>query len=80
YSGHFIELMYVITNRLIEKSGKTQRLPDIYMQRFPYPHYMDDAYFKFVVSIFPYLFMSAFVYATTNMTKSVTYEKEKQLK
>ncbi|KAL3284218.1 hypothetical protein HHI36_018381 [Cryptolaemus montrouzieri] len=82
YNKFFVPLMYTLTNRFLQKTGNTSRLPKIFLQQFPYPSFSYDVFLKIVdeASLFGYLFMTAFVYAFINMVKSITYEKEKQLK
>ncbi|KAK9892601.1 hypothetical protein WA026_020982 [Henosepilachna vigintioctopunctata] len=82
YRSNFIQLMYMMTEKLLNKSGKAEKLPDMYLQRFPNSAYEHDNFLDIFSqgSFFALFFMAAFVYGCTNMTKSITNEKEKQLK
>lgn len=82
YSDVFAPLMYIFTENIMKIAGKTTGLPKMFIQRFPYPNYVDDYFLKMLneVPLFCYFFMIAFLYTHTNIVKSITYEKEKQLK
>ncbi|CAH0545633.1 unnamed protein product [Brassicogethes aeneus] len=54
--------------------------PDIQMQRFPYPAYIDDVLLTALMSMCGVIIMLSFVYSAINIVKAITTEKEKQLK
>ncbi|XP_045462802.1 phospholipid-transporting ATPase ABCA1-like isoform X2 [Harmonia axyridis] len=82
YGTFFASTMYSLTERILQVSKSSFRLPKMFIQRFPYPSYINDFFLEMMnkASLFGYLFMTAFIYTHTNLVKSVTYEKEKQLK
>ncbi|XP_044745815.1 phospholipid-transporting ATPase ABCA3-like [Coccinella septempunctata] len=82
YPSVFAPLMYTLTEKLLRYSGKPFKLPKMLIQRFPHPSYIQDFFLISMnqASLFGYLFMTAFIYTHINIVKSITYEKEKQLK
>ncbi|XP_045462666.1 phospholipid-transporting ATPase ABCA1-like [Harmonia axyridis] len=76
----FDELMYDLASQIFKMKGET--LPGITLHRFPYPEYLvDSVFFQIGGNFFlGFLINAAFLYSFVNMVKSVTLEKEKQLK
>lgn len=52
----------------------------IHMQRFPYPKWIEDNLLTTMKSVVGMIVMLSFVYTCINLVKSITTEKEKQLK
>ncbi|KAK9882108.1 hypothetical protein WA026_018950 [Henosepilachna vigintioctopunctata] len=79
----FTSIMFQLTNAIFSKNPFNITLPDIInMRRFPYPSYESDNLIVIAGQgfLFNILFMTAFLYACTSIVKSITLEKEKQLK
>lgn len=55
-------------------------LPHLFIQRFPYPAYVNDILGLILSFALPSLFLIAFLYNTINIIKYITVEKELQLK
>ena len=55
-------------------------LPQLFINRFPYPAYVNDIIGFILEFAFPILFLIAFLYNTINIIKYITVEKELQLK
>ena len=55
-------------------------LPDIMLQRFPYPPYTHDDILEALKRNVPLIMMVSFVYTCINTVKVITLEKERQLK
>ncbi|XP_063704504.1 phospholipid-transporting ATPase ABCA3-like [Culicoides brevitarsis] len=55
-------------------------IPDIYMQRYPYPAYLNDPLLFGLQAFIPLIIMISFLYSAINIVKYITVEKEKQLK
>ncbi|KAL3284410.1 hypothetical protein HHI36_018570 [Cryptolaemus montrouzieri] len=79
--NNFDGVMYQLTNDIMKYMNKTS-IPPLFIRRFPEPQYTEDLMLVLVGSSILYglLFMTSFVYACTNLVKSITLEKEKQLK
>ena len=50
------------------------------LQRYPHPPYVEDLAVEALIFIFPMFFMLSFSYTAVNIVRSVTVEKELQLK
>lgn len=53
---------------------------NVEMNRYPYPHYIDD---KFIVALqlfFPMIICFSFIYPAVNIVKNLVIEKEKRIK
>ncbi|XP_037903715.1 ATP-binding cassette sub-family A member 3-like isoform X5 [Hermetia illucens] len=78
-------IQYAISNSYIKLTAKEVGtktdaiLPDIKMQRFPYPPYVSDATLVILNILLALIFLLCFVYPVSQTTKHVTGEKEKQL-
>ena len=55
-------------------------IPELKIQRFPYPAYVEDIIGFILEFAFPSLFLLAFLYNCINIIKYITIEKELQLK
>jgi ATP-binding cassette subfamily A (ABC1) protein 3 len=53
---------------------------DVYLQRFPYPPYIEDIFLLALQFLFPIILMLSFIYPAVNLTKNLVIEKEKRLK
>lgn len=78
----FIALQNAIEREIIVMaSGKTiDELPQLWMQRFPYPAFVNDVIGFILEFAIPSLFLIAFLYNTINIIKYISVEKEMQLK
>ncbi|CAG0896162.1 unnamed protein product [Darwinula stevensoni] len=52
----------------------------VYLQRMPYPPYVDDTFLVALGGWLPLVLMLSFIYPAANISKSITHEKEKRLK
>ncbi|XP_023714575.1 ATP-binding cassette sub-family A member 3 isoform X4 [Cryptotermes secundus] len=78
YEG-FLLLQHVISSE-ITKFLNNITLPQIMLQRFPYPPYTHDDMLEALKRNVPLLMMVSFVYTCINTVKVITVEKERQLK
>lgn len=79
----FIALQNAIEREIIIATSTIDpnTIPDVqYIQRFPYPAYIDDIIGFILEFMFPSLFLIAFLYNCINIIKYITVEKEMQLK
>lgn len=86
FSGYsregFLTLQYLISRELIKYHNDDDffEMPQIFMQRFPYPPWINDALLVALQTFVGLIFMLSFVYPCINTVKVITTEKEKQLK
>uniref|UniRef100_A0A336MK43 CSON001010 protein n=1 Tax=Culicoides sonorensis TaxID=179676 RepID=A0A336MK43_CULSO len=57
-----------------------EEIPEIFLQRFPYPPYMSDPLLLGLEAFIPLIIVISFLYTSINIVKYITVEKEKQLK
>lgn len=67
----FIPVQHAITSSYIKIKGNIETLPEILMQRFPYPAYIDDPLLEGLASIFALIILLSFIYPCTYITKVV---------
>ncbi|XP_058833503.1 phospholipid-transporting ATPase ABCA1-like isoform X2 [Topomyia yanbarensis] len=75
---HFIFQSYVSIVRPVGVID--EELPDVVVQRFPYPPFMEDNFPSSLTTFLPISVMLAFIYPCISIVKSVLFEKEKQIK
>jgi len=65
---------------IIRYLNQTASIPQIMLQRFPYPPYKQDDILEALKVNVPLLMMVSFVYTCINTVKVITEERERQLK
>lgn len=55
-------------------------IPDVYLQRFPYPPFREDSFPSSLTTFLPISVMLAFIYPCISIVKNILFEKEKQIK
>ncbi|XP_017124894.1 phospholipid-transporting ATPase ABCA3 isoform X2 [Drosophila elegans] len=76
----FLPLQHSLSMAYIRLKTGEQNLPDVVMQRYPYPAYIFDPLLEGMSSIMSLIILLSFIYPCTYITKYITAEKEKQLK
>ncbi|XP_037937486.1 ATP-binding cassette sub-family A member 3-like [Teleopsis dalmanni] len=76
----FLPLQNALSLAYIKLASGAESLPEIIMQRFPYPDYIYDPLLQGITTLIPTIVLLCFIYSAINTTKNVTMEKEKQLK
>ncbi|XP_053679934.1 phospholipid-transporting ATPase ABCA3-like [Anopheles nili] len=80
YNESFITVQSAISRAIIQERDPSFALPDIYLNRFPYPPYYSDPLLTGFENLLPLIVVIAFFYTAINTVKYITVEKEKQLK
>ncbi|XP_053658365.1 phospholipid-transporting ATPase ABCA3-like [Anopheles marshallii] len=80
YNESFITVQSAVSRALILERDPSFALPDIYLNRFPYPPYYSDPLLTGFENLLPLIIVIAFFYTAINTVKYITVEKEKQLK
>lgn len=72
----------IVERELIRQlSGNpTLDFPELHVQRYPYPEYVNDILGLILEFAIPIIFMVAFLYSAINNIKYIAIEKELQLK
>ncbi|XP_017056192.1 phospholipid-transporting ATPase ABCA3 isoform X3 [Drosophila ficusphila] len=76
----FLPLQHSLSMAYIRQKSGELALPDVKMQRYPYPEYIYDPLLEGMSSIMSLIILLSFIYPCTYITKFITAEKEKQLK
>ncbi|KAL1375767.1 hypothetical protein pipiens_017298 [Culex pipiens pipiens] len=79
YEG-FLSVQSAISKAIIEEFNANVYLPNVYVNRFPYPPHYDDGILRVLESWLPYIMLFTFFYPCVVMIKHITVEKEHQLK
>ncbi|XP_019867946.2 phospholipid-transporting ATPase ABCA3-like [Aethina tumida] len=69
-----------LLSRILTNDGVMEDVPIIEMRRFAYPSWNEDILLQMLISFCGIIFMLSFVYTCINTVKTITTEKEKQLK
>uniref|UniRef100_A0A182UD52 ABC transporter domain-containing protein n=1 Tax=Anopheles melas TaxID=34690 RepID=A0A182UD52_9DIPT len=80
YNESFIAVQSAVSRAIILERDASFALPDIYLNRFPYPPYYSDPLLTGFENLLPLIIVIAFFYTAINTVKYITVEKEKQLK
>uniref|UniRef100_A0A336L4T4 CSON004232 protein n=1 Tax=Culicoides sonorensis TaxID=179676 RepID=A0A336L4T4_CULSO len=80
----FLTMQNVISREFIERiqmeGDENFTVPEIFVQRFPYPAYKSDKLLLGLEFLFPVIIINSFLYVCINTVKLLTVEKEKRLK
>lgn len=81
YGEGFLALQLALSQSILEYFGvDAAALPSIEMQRFPYPKWTDDPLLVALEASVGLILLLSFNYSAINIIKSVTVEKERQIK
>ncbi|XP_032295539.1 phospholipid-transporting ATPase ABCA3 isoform X3 [Drosophila virilis] len=77
----FLPIQNAISMSYIRSKAKVKNdLPEIVLQRYPYPAGLIDPFINAISTMFSFLLLLSFIYPCTCITKYVANEKELQLK
>ncbi|XP_055596640.1 phospholipid-transporting ATPase ABCA1-like [Uranotaenia lowii] len=78
----FLSIQHFIFKSFVErvKQIQDQTVPDVILQRFPYPPFLEDSFPSSLTTFLPISVMLAFIYPCISIVKSILFEKEKQIK
>ncbi|EDW27108.1 GL16575 [Drosophila persimilis] len=80
----FLPLQHVLSMSYLRQKAEelslNVTLPEVWMQRYPFPAYIFDLLLEGMSSIMSLIILLSFIYPCTYITKYITAEKEKQLK
>lgn len=77
----FIAIQHVVSMELISRLTKENLQHfNVHLQRYPHPPYVEDLAVEGLAFIFPVFFLLSFTYTAVNLIRTVTVEKELQLK
>lgn len=77
----FLLIQDAIARAYIKSKCKSRcELPQIFMQRYPYPPYIKDDVIPKMKTIFPFFILLCFCYPAINTVRFIALEKERNLK
>lgn len=79
-SESFLYLQNQISTALINYWAPGEYLPDIEMQRFPYPKYIEDPLLPALTSFISTVVLLSYIYTAINTIKVISAEKEMKMK
>uniref|UniRef100_A0A1B0GH75 Putative lipid exporter abca1 n=1 Tax=Lutzomyia longipalpis TaxID=7200 RepID=A0A1B0GH75_LUTLO len=82
YREGFAAIQHAVSITFIEmkKTNPSTIIPDIFLQRLPYPPFTLDVLLEVIALIIPFMILASFIVPCINNVKFITVEKEKQLK
>lgn len=79
FEEKFITIQHYLSKAILENI-LMKEVPEVQLQRFPYPPYIDDPLLIALSNFISIVIMLSFVYTCINTVKVITNEKEKQVK
>jgi len=79
-SESFLYLQNQISNALIRYWAPGEYLPEIELQRFPYPKYIEDPLLPALTSFISTVVLLSYIYTAINTIKVISAEKEMKMK
>ncbi|KAL7744177.1 hypothetical protein ACLKA6_009151 [Drosophila palustris] len=76
----FLPIQHALSMSYIRQKSGQDELPEVVMQRYPYPKYIFDPLLEAMGAMVSLIIMLSFIYPATTITRYITMEKEKQLK
>ncbi|XP_055628188.1 phospholipid-transporting ATPase ABCA1-like [Toxorhynchites rutilus septentrionalis] len=76
----FLSIQHFIFMSFAEKANKLGTIPEVIVQRLPYPAFLEDSFSSSLRTFLPISTMLAFIYPCISIVKSILFEKEKQIK
>ncbi|XP_061399278.1 phospholipid-transporting ATPase ABCA3-like [Musca vetustissima] len=76
----FLPVQHAISMAYAKLVTQRTDLPEVTMQRYPYPAYIYDPLLEGMASFVPLIILLSFIYPCSNIVRNITAEKEKQLK
>ena len=76
----FLAVQDSLFRSIINYLSNSSEIPQIRMQRFPYPAYVDDVLLPALKTFISMIILLSFSFTCINNVKTITNEKEKQLK
>uniref|UniRef100_A0A8D8MPF5 ATP-binding cassette sub-family A member 3 n=2 Tax=Culex pipiens TaxID=7175 RepID=A0A8D8MPF5_CULPI len=80
YNEDFLNVQTAISKSIIMEFNANVELPEVYINRYPYPPYYDDPILQAMEQLLSLIILLSFFYPCVVMVKHITMEKEKQLK
>ncbi|XP_039428799.1 phospholipid-transporting ATPase ABCA3-like [Culex pipiens pallens] len=80
YNEDFLNVQTAISKSIIVEFNANVELPEVYINRYPYPPYYDDPILQAMEQLLSLIILLSFFYPCVVMVKHITMEKEKQLK
>uniref|UniRef100_A0A1B0G2X8 ABC transporter domain-containing protein n=1 Tax=Glossina morsitans morsitans TaxID=37546 RepID=A0A1B0G2X8_GLOMM len=76
----FLPVQHAVSMAYMKLLTDQNDIPNVYMQRYPYPEHIFDPLLQGLAAMMPFIILMSFIYPCTCIVKSITAEKEKQLK
>ncbi|XP_034472561.1 ATP-binding cassette sub-family A member 3 isoform X2 [Drosophila innubila] len=76
----FLPIQHALSMSFIRQKSGQDELPEVVMQRYPYPSYIYDPLLEGLAAVVSFILVLSFIYPATTITRYITTEKEKQLK
>uniref|UniRef100_A0A1B0A2W5 ABC transporter domain-containing protein n=1 Tax=Glossina pallidipes TaxID=7398 RepID=A0A1B0A2W5_GLOPL len=76
----FLPVQHAVSMAYMKLLTDQNDIPEVYMQRYPYPEHIFDPLLQGLAKMMPFIILMSFIYPCTCIVKSITAEKEKQLK
>nr|CAD7446495.1 unnamed protein product [Timema bartmani] len=76
----FLALQHALSSSLTEVLADTETIPEVLLQRFPYPPYLYDSLLVALQNMVSFIILLSLTYTSISIVKVITSEKELQLK
>ncbi|XP_029725464.2 phospholipid-transporting ATPase ABCA3 [Aedes albopictus] len=80
FEENFISVQAAVSASIIRERSPAVEIPPVFVQRYPYPPYMDDPVVQSMEQMLSLILMLSFFYTCIVIVKHIAVEKERQLK
>lgn len=80
YNENFLSVQTAVSKAIIRERSPAADMPQVFIQRFPYPPYYDDPILQAMEQLLSTVILLSFFYTCIVMVKHIAIEKERQLK
>ncbi|KXJ81820.1 hypothetical protein RP20_CCG016932 [Aedes albopictus] len=80
YNENFLSIQTAVSKAIIRARSPAADMPQVFIQRFPYPPYHDDPFLQTMEQLLSMVILLSFFYTCIVMVKHIAIEKERQLK
>lgn len=80
YKEGFLAIQNAVARAYLNASNSTNQMPDIAVNRFPFPQFTYNVHWTILQMIVPLFVLFGFNYSFSNAVRFIAIEKERQLK
>ncbi|KAG1683894.1 ATP-binding cassette sub-family A member 17 [Nymphon striatum] len=75
----FLSIQHAVSSAVISYLSGQNDIPDVKMQRYPFPRGTNNTFMYAMKTFFPLIIMMCYIYTCVHITKNIVHEREKKL-